>query len=162
MVWSKLGSETGSGSSVDITNLTAKKHNQIISHLLQNGDVDLRMRLGNGSFDTSSNYADRFNYNGDSTDYTYNTQDDWHIINTSATHDSLLLVMEIINIDTEIKLSIFHCVHNRATGAGSVPDRMEGVNKWVNTSDQFDYIQLKDLSGSEIGSDTNISVFGTD
>ena len=163
MAWNKLGTTTlsSAGSSIDITGMTANEINQVMCHSFLNGDLDLRMRLGNGSFDSGSNYSDRLSYNGGADD-TQTSQTDIHICNTDSGNDSLFVVMYMVNIATEEKLDVFNVIHNVSTGAGTAPNRMEGVNKWTNTSNQFDYIQVKDETGSEINTDSNLSVLGSD
>ena len=162
MAWGKAGSKTGSGSSIDITDLTSNKFNQVMSHNFLDGVVDFRMRLGNGSFDSGTSYSDRLSNNGGADVTSLVNQSDIHIINTASGYDSMFVVMYMINIATKEKLDIFNAVATPATGAGSAPERMEGVNKWTNTSDQFDYIQIMDESGSNIDTDSNLTVLGSD
>ena len=160
MAWAKTGSVTGSGSSIDITDSTPSKHNQIMGHVFLSGDLDLRMRLGNGSFDTTASYSDRLAHNYGS--YGAQTgETDLHIMNTSSGNDSLFFVMYMINISDREKLDIFFANLSAGSGLSSIQS-MTGVNKWDETGGQFDYIQIKDETGSEIDTDSNLTVIGSD
>ena len=160
MAWAKNGtSSTGSGASLTISDLTKVKLNQFMCHILQNGNVYLRYRIGNGSIDTGSNYADRLQYNG-GTDITQTSQTDIHLIN--ATGSDIFSIGYIVNISGEEKLIIGHHLNTEGTGAGNPPNRMESANKYTVTTDQIDQLQALDESGTEIGSNSNLSAIGTD
>jgi hypothetical protein len=161
MAWAKNGTPaTGSGGSLTISDLTTLKFNQIMSHLLPSGDLDSRLRLGSNGIDTDTNYADRLNFNGGG-DFTQISQNDIHLINT-ATPSGIFVIAYIINIASQEKLVIHFSVASENTGSGIAPDRMEGVNKWANTTTQFDNVQVMDEVGTQIGADSNLSALGTD
>ena len=160
MAWGKNGTpSTGSGASLTISDLTKNKLNQFMCHILQNGNVNLRYRIGNGSIDTGSNYADRLQYNG-GTDILQTSQTDIHL--TNATASDIFSIVYLINISGEEKLIIGHHLNSQGTGAGSAPNRMESVNKYTVTTDQIDQLQALDESGTEIGSNSNLSALGSE
>lgn len=141
--------------------MTASKFNMFMSHELGgSGDVDVRMRVGNGSVDTGSNYAERFSHQG-GTDITQTSQDDMHIFNTT-TMEEIFHIGYGINISTEEKLFIQFAAFNDTTGAGTAPERFEHVHKWTNTSVQYDNVQMINISGGNFQIDSNLSALGTD
>ena len=163
MTWAKNGTPDTLGSAGDvmtISDLTKSIFNQFMTHTFgTGGDTEGRLRLGSGSVDTGSNYADRFSSNGGA-DSTQTSQDDMHVQNY-GTFDGFA-VGYIIDITAEEKLVISHSLHNSGAGAANAPGRFEAVNKWANTSAQFDNIQSLNVAAGSFDTSSNISALGTD
>jgi hypothetical protein len=161
LTWAKNGTPDTLGSEQDtitISDQTSTTFNNIMGHMIGTGNVDSRIRLGNGSVDTGSNYADRGSGNG-SVDFTFTTQDDIHLFNGD---DDSFVISYIINIAGEEKLVISHICNNNTAGAATAPNRMEVVNKWTNTSNQFDNVQLLNVDTGGFLTSSNLSALGTD
>ena len=167
MAWSKNGTNTlTSGSNtLELTGLTKLKFNQIITHIVGASAslTDFKGRVGDGSFDSGSNYASRESQNGgaDNTRTSATTFQSGLTAYGNANAPSLHIVYGI-NIDTEEKLFIeFACLRNTA-GAGNAPNRFETVYKWTNTSSQYDQFEYIDNTGDTYDTDSNLSALGTD
>ena len=156
MAWQKEGTETLSSSSdtVTISGFSSKTFNMFMTHLLGTGDVQSRIRLGNGSIDSGSNYAMRASFSGGSDVTTVNQTfiDDEMRFGTWTTG---FRIGYAINISGEEKLLITNWIFQRNAGAANVPERGEGASKWVNTSDQFNNLQMVDTSAGDFSSDSN-------
>ena len=163
MAWQKLDTETLSGSSdtVTISGFASKKFNMFMTHLIGTGDVQSRIRLGNGGIDSGSNYAHRASFQGGS-DVTLGSQTLIDDEMRFGTWTNGFRIGYIINFSGEEKLLITNWVFQRNAGAGNNPSRGEGVSKWVNTSNQFDNLQMVNTSTGDFSIDSNLSALGTD
>lgn len=125
--------------------------------------VNARHRVGNTTVDTGSNYNNRTSFDGG----TDSVSGAIGYIETNVTgldnsNELGLQLSYLVNISGEEKLIINFSVANFALGAGSPPRRLETVCKWVNTS-QIDIAQLYNSGGAgDLGSNSSISVLGTD
>jgi|21_taG_2_1085346.scaffolds.fasta_scaffold05231_2 hypothetical protein len=162
MAWGKAGSDTltSAGDTITVSGMTSSETNQYMSHGIASGVLSSRMRLGDGSVDTGSNYADRVSNNGTG-DSTQINETDIHILNGFSGEDHFT-VGYFINIATEEKLHIGFAVGTTATGSGSAPQRMEIASKWANTSVQFDNIQSSNVGSGSFDTDSNLSALGSD
>lgn len=166
MAWTRLATKTLTASTDTITTdtFTASKFNQFLVNIINTGgDFRTFNRIGNGTVDTGSNYAQRYNTNGgtDTTNTSLNGFLDW---NTTESVQSFE-VAYIINISTQEKLAIKWKIGSNTAGAGNAPNRNEVVGKWANTSVQFTVINAGDAVDPKAGSadvDSNLMVIGTD
>ena len=165
MAWGKNGTPntlTSAGDTITISDLTAKKFNVFLSHIIGVASSSAlgNIRVGNGSVDSGSNYTNRMSQDGGA-DGTYASES--YIFGTYAggspyDNDKFQIVYGV-NIGTEEKLFILFGIDFNATGSSSVPSRQQVVAKWTNTSDQYDNVQEFSTS-YDTGS--NLSAFGTD
>ena len=162
MVWEKNGTPddlASSGSSMEITDLTAKTFNQFLCHGLQSGNIRHNIQLDGV---TNTDYADRQSENGGA-DATDASQVQIQKVSNGATADQFT-VSNAINIDGEEKLVISHSVGQGGSGAGSAPNRRENVGKMDTTTNSGQFTQVKFLE-TETGSyatDSNLSAISTD
>jgi hypothetical protein len=166
MAWAKNGSTTLSSAGDTIDNsVTSNKCNQTMSHVIHSGTyTGLNYRLGNSSVDVGTNYSNRVSYNGgaDGTAVSQGTMRS-NAEYTNSDYDTFN-VSYFINIATEEKLQISFSVGLNAVGAANAPDRGEHVNKWANTSNQFDKIQVyNQFAGSgDFDINSNLSSLGSE
>jgi hypothetical protein len=163
MAWAINGTPNTLGSSGDditISDLTSTIFNQnLVMTIATGGNIGVTPRLGSGSVDSGSNYADRYSRNG-AADTTDVSQTGIQGFKGVVIDD--FSVWNVINISSEEKLMIMHQVASGATGAGTAPDRAEIVGKWVNTSNQYDYVNVNNSDTGSYNTDSNLSALGTD
>lgn len=162
MAWQKIGTDTLTGSAQGITvEGVSAENNQFINHTISVSNGDIEWRLGKTTIDTGSNYAYRRNSNGGG-DSTFTTQTFIRAADAvSGGSDDYLIVAYAVNVSTQEKLLISNSIRNISnSGAGSVPARNEIVGKWVNTTDQFDNTFVGGSSGTNIATDSNLTVLG--
>ena len=162
MAWAKNGTPhtlTGAGTDLDITDLTAKKFNQFLCHTVGTSAVSLLWQFGASSIDTGNNYSHRYNQDGTGDGTQTSRSNIWAYYDSGD--DDRFNVVYGINISTEEKLFIMFGVVFQTAGAGTAPQRVEEVGKWVNTSDQFTKVKAFSGSGNHAIS-SNISAIGTD
>ena len=162
MAWGKAGSTTltTTGDTITVSDTTSSYFNQTLSHVIQTtGNIRMATRVGNGSIDTGSNYANRSSENGGAdgtaTSQTYHK-------NSGSVASDMFTINYAVNIATEEKLFISNNVVRSTSGAGTAPQRMESVGKWANTSNQFDYIETVNDQGGDYTTDSNLTALGSD
>ena len=159
MVWGKAGSTTlsSSGDDLDITSMTASTFNQFMIHKITSGDSGLTQTLNNN---TNSVYARRKSANG-ATDFTATSEANVNSSDTTTT--DMFIVEYVCSISGEEKLGIKNYMDYGATGAGTAPDRMEIVYKFVPSPDA-DITRIDFTNGNSGSYDTssNISALGSD
>jgi hypothetical protein len=158
--WEELATNTasGGGSTQEVT-FTAKKYLWFQCYFELSGSTDIpRFQVGNGSFDTGNNYAERFSGNG-GTDETQTSRGDLHI--DKASSKPFFVNGFIINNASNEKLFIMHSIEQNTAGAGNAPTRIEHVGKWTNTSNQID--RLRTTFGTDtINAGAVMKVWGSD
>ena len=163
MAWAKNGTPdtlSSTSDTIDITDQTSTKFNMMMYHFIGSSTITPILQTGNGSLDTGSNYASRYSSNGttDSTE-TSASDLDWGFGGSDTTAFGIIYG---INISSEEKLFIQFYVYQNTAGASTQPQRSEMVGKWTNTSNQFDYFTVKNVSTGDFQSDSNLSALGTD
>ena len=164
--WKELGRTilTSSGSTCTVTGLASKDNLLILRHTI-GGDTAIGsyMRVGNGSIDSGSNYAERSSYSGGS-DATAVSQAELKFQHSFGVYTTGFDVTYVRNMATEEKLFTHHYVYQRADGAGNAPERGEAVGKWTNTSNVIDQVQMLNASGDTgaFQTDTELIVLGCD
>ncbi len=165
LAWGRNGTPetlSGSADTVTISDQTSTKFNQILSQSFGSGGaVQWKTRFGNTTIDTGANYASRYEING-GTDATEVSQNEIYMLNSGAGVAAFMHIGHVINISSEEKLLILFCAWAGNAGAGNAPERNCIVAKWVNTSNQFDNIQLVNVNTGDYTTDSNISAIGTD
>jgi hypothetical protein len=147
--WEQLGSSsTVTSNAIDVSLSAEKKYLWVQGYLKQGSGTNgsLRMRVGNSSVDTGSNYVERFSENGGTDDTSRTSQTALKAVVSDGAGSAIYQIafnLFIINNASTEKLIIGHAVHNNgATGAGTWAARIESVSKWTNTSDQIDVMKF--------------------
>ena len=146
--WEELASveETGGGTATFSTGtFTAKKYLWVQGFLKFAGnDPNLRLRMGNTTTDSGSNYSWRSSTDGGA-DATGTSQ--VAITPAPSMDQSAFINMFIINNTGNEKLVTGHIIGNDVTGAGTAPNRSEFAGKWANTSSQANIIDVTKTVG---------------
>ncbi len=162
MVWIKSGTETLTASSDQVeTKITAKKFNQVLFHGIATGAMENLERVGIGSIDTGSNYAQRLSANGGA-DSTLVSQSTMNNTSIGGAANDVFNVDYFVNISDEEKLFIQNNVSNGGTGAANDPDRAELVCKWDNVTGQIDTFRTYEARAGSLDTDSNLTIIGTD
>jgi hypothetical protein len=161
--WVELGRTTlgSSSSTIDVTSLADKRYYMVLHNVVGKNTVtvDDGIRLGNGSFDTGSNYARRRNVNG-GTDSTATSQTSALLASSDANPQFDISYMA--NYSSKEKLGITHRVHQGGTGSGSIGNRQEFVWKWANTSNPIDRWQFWSGGSDTFNTGSEVVVLGWD
>ena len=156
--WEELATNsTVSSDKIDVS-FTAKKY-LWVQGAGTSGSV--RLRVGNTTVDTGSNYTERYEQDGGA-DATLTSQSElYKTITTGSGAVGLLgyINMFIINDAANEKLIISNVIENNSAGAGTAPRRLQTVAKWANTSNQIDIISL--YRNSETLDSGNLTVWGS-
>ena len=157
MVWSKLGSTTvSSGDDCDITSMTASTNSQIITSVITSGSTYGRLLFNDES---GSVYHRRGSSNGGA-DFTGQATE---IENTHDTATDKFTVSYLCDISGEEKLLILFYMDYGASGAGTAPNRMEFVFKYVPASaTTITRVDLFNTAAGSFSTGTNLTVLGTD
>ena len=165
--WQELASvtRTDSGSTLESGNFAAKKYLMVEACTIPaNNGFKGRLEFGhsNGTMDTGSNYADRYEQDGGSD----SAQTSNNYIYAYTNHDDNIqhLKMFIVNKSDKEKLVLWWASSGgSSTGAGNAPQRRNGVAKWTNTSNQITNIRLNNqVAGGDAASGSFIKVYGAD
>ena len=163
--WKELARTTlgSSNSTIDVTGLADKRYYMVLYNMIDDGSNSqfVTNKLGNGSFDTGSNYAERGSSNGGSEALGTNSGY-W---NTSGGDQVCpeLTVQYLANKSDKEKLEISHSCGAQADGAGTAPNRREHTGKWANTSNVIDRIRATTAYGGRTyGTDSEMVVLGWD
>ena len=162
--WVELGRTTlsSAGDNITVSSLPDKRYYMVLQDFVPDTYTAPRMRLGNGSADTGSNYSDRRNENG-GTDATRTSQTS--MINTpEGGGNPQFIVSYIANLSGKEKLCMHHSVHRKNAGAANATGRGEVVSKWVNTSNPLDVVDIfnNDAGAGDFASGSEVVVLGWD
>tara|TARA_B110000285_G_scaffold105885_1_gene120536 strand:+ start:99 stop:1187 length:1089 start_codon:yes stop_codon:yes gene_type:complete len=161
--WEELATNsTVSSDKIDVS-FTAKKYLWVQGYYKQGAGTSgsVRLRVGNTTVDTGSNYTERYEQDGGA-DATLTSQSElYKTITTGSGAVGLLgyINMFIINNAANEKLIISNVIENNSAGAGTAPRRLQTVAKWANTSNQIDIISL--YRNSETLDSGNLTVWGS-
>ena len=162
MAWGKAGSTTlaSTGDTLAVSGMTASKFNQVMSNIiLSSNSVAGKYTFNNN---TGSNYAYRNSYNG-GTDGTGVNQPNsgtvWQTLDSAG--EESFQIMYSCSISGQEKLSMFFNIDNDAGAGTSVPNRREGVFKYIQTAD-ISSVELNNTGSGDYAVDTNLSVLGSD
>jgi hypothetical protein len=162
LTWAKNGTPDTLGSSGDtmtISDLTAKKFNQFMWHIIAvTGNVQNKFTYNNN---TGTVYAERYNVNGGS-DTSLTSQTVLNV-DPTGTQDDKFSINYTCSISSEEKLSINFTVVQNATGAATAPMRMEVAGKFVPSPDaDVTRIDVVNASAGDYDTSSNLSALGTD
>ena len=130
-------------------------------HSSTGGTVYSKIRVGNSTIDTGSNYARR--QSGDGGSDSTATGETYMFTGYTASTTPEFGNMFIINNASTEKLAIAHTNVQSTAGAGTAPSRKEMAFKWANTSNQINIIELLNDTGSgDMGTNTILKVWGSD
>lgn len=162
MAWVKNGTSdtlTSSGTTIQITDLSAKKFNVFINHSLWNGTADIqdRCRFNNNS---NSVYSTRYSNDG-GVDATYTSLD--YIAVSDAYAGDIFSISYNVSISGEEKLGFgFVCARNTA-GAGTAPRRTERYYKFVPSPDaDITEVNVFETRSGDYDTGSNLTALGTD
>ena len=161
MAWAKNGtSNTLSGTSddCDITDLTAKKFNQILFHKIPSGNARAYTTFND---DNGTNYAERYSLNG-GTDGTLTSSSKFVSVGYYYPANTSFGVAYFINIATKEKLLISFLIDDNGSGSSISPIRVQLVGKWTNTSNQVTRIDQNNDHTGDYTTGTNLTALGTD
>ena len=161
--WKEIGRTTlgSTGDNIDVTGLADKRHLMFLGHGLCSSATNPLMVVGNGSFDSGNNYAERNCPNGGS-DITQVNQPKFNFGYAQTTAVPSLTVGYFSNYATKEKLLLSHTVFEDAAGAGNAPKRYEYAAKWINTSNVIDQMRLWNAEGGSWDSGAELVVLGWD
>jgi hypothetical protein len=163
MAWAKNGTPdtlTTSGDTLTISDLTAKKFNQFLTHIAASGNMAPDLTFNNNS---NTVYASRKSTNGGGT--STQTSKAFHEFNTSlgVWSSSEFYVNNTCSISGEEKLSIIFLATGGTAGAGNAPERVEFVGKFVPSPDaDITRIDNNNVESGSFDTDSNVSALGTD
>jgi len=159
--WEELASvELGSaGDSISSGTFTAKKYLWIQGYVIASGAIQGKIRVGNGTIDSGSNYADRNSVDGGS-DGTNTSGTAIGVGGGGSTGGEFFNCFVINNASNE-KLFIIHSVKQNTAGAGTAPRRKEVVGKWSNTSNQINIVEYLQSEAGSFDTGSFIKVWGS-
>ena len=161
MAWAKNGTpytEASTSDDLDITDLTAKKFNMFLEHYNTTGGTARNKLTFNNN--TNTVYAHRYEANG-GTDVTGVSATNMTLY-YGGTQDTFC-ILYVCSISGEEKLGISDVVDYGTAGAGTAPNRLNRVEKFVPSPDAD--ITRIDCNNDGVGSfntNSNISAIGTD
>jgi len=170
--WVELGRTTlgSTGNNIDVSSLPDKRYYMFLTHAPtdSSGYVLDRYRLNNDSSGTngvSGKYSYRSSLNGSSPDGTGINQNEGIILSDGASiHQAgeIFTMGYIANKSDKEKLLIGHTMHNDTAGAGTAPDRGEGVGKHAQTSNPITSVNCVNTNNSGFASGSEMIVLGWD
>jgi hypothetical protein len=159
MAWGKNGTPTTLGSAgddMDITDLTANKFNQFMTHCIASGTIYAQCIFNNN---TNTVYASRFKVNGN---FEY-TDVSATLINLHDLNTDKFTIQYWCSISGEEKLGIIFTVESNTAGASNVPNRREEVSKFVPSPDaDITRIDINNLGSGNYATGSNLSALGSE
>ena len=154
--WEELvDTSWSSGSSVETSAFATKKYLWYQGWFKTGGSMSgsySALQVGSGGTISTSGYAERYSINGATDGTDTNSANMYGLVgqgNDGSGNELTFINGFIINNSANEKLFITHSAgFNPTTGAGSAPNRTEGVGKWANTSSQINKIKILSAAGS--------------
>jgi len=163
--WVELARTTlgSTGNNIDVSSLPDKRYYMFLTHAPtdSSGYVLDRYRL---NADTGSNYSMRSSLNG-AGDGTGTSNSEGIIFSDGASiHQAgeIFTMGYIANLSGKEKLLIGHTMHNDTAGAGTAPDRGEGVGKHAQTSNPVTSVNCVNTNNTGFASGSEMVVLGWD
>ena len=152
---------SSAGDTLDTSTITAKKYLWIQAFIPEGAGHHGYIYFNGDDGGSNNNYARRGSINGGS-DIT--TTDDDEINWSHDTNSAKYLNMFVINKSDKEKLCIAEYMDYGSSGAGTAPNRIEWVYKWVNTSAQISSVKLYNnkASSNDFPIGTTLKVWGSD
>jgi len=160
--WEELASVNGDGTAdFDTGTFTAKKYLWIQAFLDRSSNSNnTQFQVGNSTLDTGSNYSRRRNENGGTDELSGGSGESYMNMATYSTKEFHNFF--VINNSGNEKLFICHSNLSSTAGAGNIPNRLEGVYKWANTSNQINIFGVNSGGANTLSSSSQIKVWGHD
>jgi hypothetical protein len=158
--WEELASVTtgSAGDTLQSGTILARKYLWVQASYKNDGGADINA-LPRFNGDGSSNYSKRTSTNGAS-DNT-RTSRTWIDVESGG-QTQRFANMFIINNASNEKLCIFHQMDYGGSGASTAPNRIDGVAKWTNTSDQITSIEWDQRDAGDYAAGAELRVWGSD
>jgi len=158
--WEELASVTtgSAGDTLQSGTISAKKYLWIQASYKNDGAADINA-LPRFNGDGGANYSKRTSTNG-AADNT-RTGRTWIDLESGGQTQRFANMFIINNASTE-KLCIFNQMDYGASGASTAPNRIEGVAKWANTSDQITSIEWDQRDAGDYAAGAELRVWGSD
>ena len=161
--WQELANVelSSAGDTLDTSTITAKKYLWIQAFIPEGAGHHGYIYFNGDDGGSNNNYARRGSINGGN-DIT--TTDDDEINWSHDTNSAKYLNMFVINKSDKEKLCIAEYMDYGSSGAGTAPNRIEWVYKWVNTSAQISSVKLYNnkASSNDFPIGTTLKVWGSD
>ena len=161
--WQELANVelSSAGDTLDTSTITAKKYLWIQAFIPEGAGHHGYIYFNGDDGGSNNNYARRGSINGGN-DIT--TTDDDEINWSHDTNSAKYLNMFVINKSDKEKLCIAEYMDYGSSGAGTTPNRIEWVYKWVNTSAQISSVKLYNnkASSNDFPIGTTLKVWGSD
>ena len=158
--WKELGRTTlgSTADSIDVSSLADKRYLMCLNDFKPSGATQNFQRFNN---DSGSNYAYRLSDNGGA-DATGVSQANnyWYGYGTSGIPE--FTVAYIANLSANEKQSIQSTIQQNTAGAGTAPQRREGVNKWANTTSVIDQITMINTGAGDFNTGSELVILGWD
>lgn len=165
MAWGKAGSTTLTSAGDALTQSTISNSNTYIYlyHAIPSGELTEYMTMGSGGTkDTGSNYSNRVNTNGASSDSEFFSRA--NIVNASksgATKPEFGIGYGV-NLASEEKLIMTYHSNVSSAGAGTAPDRNEAVGKHKQVSAVLDTISFDNTGSGDFAVGSTLCVLGSE
>ena len=161
--WQELANVelSSAGDTLDTSTITAKKYLWIQAFIPEGAGHHGYIYFNGDDGGSNNNYARRGSINGGN-DIT--TTDDDEINWSHDTNSAKYLNMFVVNKSDKEKLCIAEYMDYGSSGAGTAPNRIEWVYKWVNTSAQISSVKLYNnkASSNDFPIGTTLKVWGSD
>ena len=159
MAWARNGTPdtlSSAGDTLSITDLTGKKFNQIISHMIASGSLTTNLNIEN---DSSGKHSYRISL-ADGADATAINSNQVQITGASVGDDFVIGYMS--NISGEEKLAIVFTAETNTAGTGTAPYKTENAVKYAVTSGQVTRIDLENSHSGNYDTNSNLTVLTGD
>jgi hypothetical protein len=155
--WEEIGRTTlvSASDTISVASFTAKKYLMVIvSAIPTGGAVRGTMRFNN---DPGSNYAVRVSVNGagDATAVSQNS-----IAVDVAAAEVREVIHEILNIQAQEKEIYTRMASAGTAGAGNLPQRVEAVSKWSNTTAQITRVDIINDQAGDFAAGSELIILG--
>ena len=161
--WKELARTTlGSASeTLEVTGIADKRYLMyLIDGRAVSSEFQTVLQTGNSSFDTGNNYSSRASNNGgaESTQTSFS----YARLSPSTSLSDLFVVGYIANYSTKEKLGQSWSVKRETLGSANVPQRMDHVWKWTNTSNVIERLRINENGTGTINTNSEMVVLGYD
>jgi len=161
--WVELARTTlgSAGDTISVGSLADKRYLMFLCDTLNTGgSTQPRIRGGNSTVDTGSNYSQRMQRNG-AADATGTSDQSTYLYD--ADNSPQFMVGYYANLSAKEKLGLGHTVVQSTAGAGTAPLRQETVWKHAFTSNPYDVISINNIYGTgDFNTGSELVVLGWD
>ena len=161
--WEELASvELGSSNTtIDSGTITGKKYLWIQCYHKSTGGAGTGDLEFNNTGGSGTAYSERLSSNG-AADGTSTSRPDIEVSAAGNTNNPKFINAFVINNASNEKLVICNSVERNTAGAGTAPQRREGVGKYTNTSVQITSVQITRSGSGSFDTGSILKVWGAD